>query len=133
MTAKMNENGGGLLMKRRTWKERIKKACKDAGTYQTYFDNAIDTLAGILETRDNVEQKYIESGAQPVVQYTNKSGSTNLIRNPLLSTYDEMNKTALMYWKELGLTPSAYKKVTGDKPKNGKGGGLAAALAAIDS
>lgn len=120
-------------MKRRTWKERIKKACKGAGTYQPYFDNAIDTLAGILETRDDVEQKYIESGAEPVVGYTNKSGNTNMIRNPLLSTYDEMNKTALMYWKELGLTPSAYKKVTGDKPKDEKIGGLAAALASLDS
>ena len=56
-----------------------------------------------------------------------------MIKNPLLSTYDEMNKTALMYWKELGLTPSAYKKVTGDKPKDGESGGLAAALAALDS
>ncbi len=120
-------------MKRRTWKERIRKACKEAGTYRNYFDNVIDTLSGILETRDNVEQKYIESGAEPVVKYTNKSGSTNMIKNPLLSTYDEMNKTALMYWKELGLTPSAYKKVTGDKPKDGESGGLAAVLAAIDS
>ncbi len=120
-------------MKRRTWKERIRKACKEAGTYQNYFDNVIDTLSGILETRDDVEQKYMDSGAKPVVKYTNKSGSTNMIRNPLLSTYDEMNKTALMYWKELGLTPSAYKKVTGDKPKDGKSGGLAAALAALDS
>lgn len=129
----MNVNGGGTEMKRRTWKERIRKACKEAGTYQNYFDNVIDTLSGILETRDDVEQKYMDSGAEPVVKYTNKSGSTNMIRNPLLSTYDEMNKTALMYWKELGLTPSAYKKVTGDKPKDGKSGGLAAALAALDS
>lgn len=120
-------------MKRRTWKDRIKKACREAGTYQAYFDNAIDTLAGILETRDDVEQKYIDSGSDPVIRYTNKSGNTNMIKNPLLSTYDEMNKTALMYWKELGLTPSAYKKVTGDKPKDGESGGLAAALAAIDS
>ncbi len=120
-------------MKRKTWKERIRKACKEAGTYQNYFDNVIDTLSGILETRDNVEQKYIESGAEPVVEYTNKTGRTNRIKNPLLSTYDEMNKTALMYWKELGLTPSAYKKVTGDKPKDGESGGLAAALAALDS
>lgn len=119
-------------MKRKTWKERIRKACRDAGTYQAYFDNAIDTLAGILETRDRVEQQYIESGAEPVVRYTNKSGNTNMTKNPLLSTYDELNKTALMYWKELGLTPSAYKKVTGDKPKDEEIRGLAAVLAAID-
>lgn len=37
---------------------RIKNACKDAGTYRTYFDNVIDTLAGILEQRDDVESKY---------------------------------------------------------------------------
>ncbi|MBD8925208.1 MAG: hypothetical protein EGR89_04245 [[Eubacterium] rectale] len=119
-------------MKKRTWKEKIRKSCKDATTYQPYFENVIDTLAGILESRDDAEEKYIENGSKPVIEYTNKSGATNLIKNPSLAVVDDLNKTALLYWKELGLTPSAYKKVTGTSLSNDSSGGLAAALASLE-
>lgn len=119
-------------MKKRTWKEKIRKSCKDAATYQEYFENVIDTLAGILESRDEAEEKYIEGGSKPVIEYTNKSGATNLIKNPSLTVVDDLNKTALLYWKELGLTPSAYKKVTGASLTSESSGGLAAALASIE-
>ena len=42
-------------MEQRKWKNKIKKACRDAGTYKPYFDNVIDTLASILEKRDEAE------------------------------------------------------------------------------
>ena len=46
---------------------------------------------------------------------------------------DELNKTALAYWREMGLTPAAYKKLTGEGPKKEeKVKGLAAALASIE-
>lgn len=121
-------------MKRRTWSKRIKECCVEAGTYQRYFDNVIESLAAILEKRDEVENAYIESGEDPIVEYTNKGGSTNKVVNPALSLWDNLNKTALTYWRELGLTPSGYKKITGDKPKEEqKMSGLAAALASIES
>ena len=48
--------------------------------------------------------------------------------------WDDLNKSALAYWRELGLTPSAYKKMTGDAVKKEKAaGGLAAALREIEN
>ena len=39
------------MAKKATWKRRIKAACDEAGTYQPFFDLAIDQLAGIMENR----------------------------------------------------------------------------------
>ena len=98
-------------MKKKAWKSRIKKSCIAAGTYKPYFDHVIDTLAGILEKRDQAWDEYGESGDGLVVEQTNKSGHTNKIKNPLICLWDDLNKTALTYWKELGLTPSQMKKL----------------------
>lgn len=84
--------------------------------------------------RDATRKEFEDGGGKSVIEYTNKGGATNMSKNPLLVMWDEMNKTALAYWRELGLTPSAYKKLTGDgvkKESNQKG--LAAALAEIES
>ena len=42
-------------MTKQRWKNKIKKAAQAAGTYQPYFDTVIETLAGILETRDKAQ------------------------------------------------------------------------------
>lgn len=124
----------GNVMKKKTWIKRIKEACEEAGTYKPYFDNTINSLAGILEKRDEVEEYYEESGEGPIVKYTNKAGAENMNANPALTLWDKLNATALTYWRELGLTPSGYKKITGEKPKEEqKLSGLAAALASIES
>lgn len=44
-----------------------------------------------------------------------------MTKNPLLTTWDELNKTALSYWRELGLTPSSYKKLAGEGARKEKG------------
>ena len=98
-------------MKKEAWKKRIKKACMDAGTYRDEFDMIISSLAEILETRDKVKKYYYDSGAEPIVMRTNKGGHTNIEENPILVTYNNYNKTAMMYWKELGLTPKGLKAI----------------------
>lgn len=98
-------------MKKEAWKRRIKKACQDAGTYREYFDSVITSLAEILEARDKVRKYYIDSGAEPIVMRTNKGGHTNMEKNPILVIYDDMNNTAMAYWKELGLTPKGLKAI----------------------
>lgn len=65
-------------------------------------------------------------------EYTNKAGATNLTKNPLLVLWDDLNKSALAYWRELGLTPSSYKKITGAAPETARPGGLAAALSSLE-
>lgn len=98
-------------MKKEAWKRRIKKACIEAGTYRDHFDMIITSLAEILETRDKVRKYYIDSGAEPIVMRTNKGGHTNIEENPILVSYNNYNKTAMMYWKELGLTPKGLKAI----------------------
>ena len=108
-------------MKKSTWRSRIKKACKAAGTYQPFFDQMIDTLAGILEMRDNAREKFEEAGGDPVIEHTNKNGNTNLVRNPALTVIMECNTQALAFWRDLGLTPAGLKRVNDEglkaKPK----------------
>lgn len=101
-------------MKKSTWKSRIKKCCKNAGTYQPWFDGPIDTLAGILEHRDEAQEAYIEEGCLPVVTYINKYGAENKVKNPLLLLVMECNAQALAYWKELGLTSRSWKTMGKD-------------------
>ena len=101
--------------------------------YESSYDHVIESLAAILEQRDKTFREFKKSGGRSVTEYTNKGGSTNMTKNPLLGMWDELNKTALAYWRELGLTPSSYKKITGEgAKKETKKKGLAAALAEIE-
>lgn len=109
-------------MEQRKWKTKIKKACIDAGTYQPYFDHVINTLAAILEKRDEAEAQYCEMGCQPVITYTNKGGNENAIKNPALILWDDLNKSALAYWRDLGLTPAGLKKINEDGLKEKQAG-----------
>lgn len=120
-------------MKKGRWKTKIKDACVAAGTYREYFNSAIEILAEIMEKRDEAEQAYKASGSKPVVQYTNKGGATNVVKNPALVLWDDLNKSALAYWRDLGLTPSGLKKIDETSLKKKKGNALAEALKELGS
>lgn len=98
-------------MTRKQWKTKIKKACTAAGTYKPFFDIAIDTVSGILETRDIAETKYINTGSEPIVKHTNKGGATNIVKNPLLVVISDCNIQALAYLRDLGLTAKGLKSL----------------------
>lgn len=119
-------------MTKQEWKEIIKSQCIEAGTYQEYFDSVIETLAGILETRDKAQNWWEETGGNPVVKHTNKGGSTNIVKNPALVVITDCNTQALAYWRDLGLTPAGLKRL-GEKNlvNQNPGGGLAEALASL--
>lgn len=109
------------------WKTKIKKACKTLGTYQSSFDTVIQTLAEILEKRDETAEIY---DGNPIVEHTNSHGETNTVKNPSLVLWGDLNTQALAYWRELGLTPSSYKKISGDRPAE-KGSALVEALKSL--
>lgn len=98
-------------MTRQKWKNRIIKAMKDVGTYQESFDDVIDTLSGILERRDILEKQFRESEQDIVVEHTNKAGATNLEQNPIIRLLNDMNRDALTFWRDLGLTPKGLKAI----------------------
>ena len=100
-------------MNKSKWRKTIKDACEAAGTYQSFFDCVIDTLAGILELRDDAQEKFEASGGNTIVKHTNKGGATNIVKNPALVVVLECNAQALTYWKELGLTAKSYKAMMG--------------------
>lgn len=120
-------------MKKGFWKSKIKKACMEAGTYRPFFDPVIATLAEILEKRDEAEKDYKDRGSTPLIAYTNKNGSTNLTKNPALVLWDDLNKSALAYWRDLGLTPAGLKKIDESALQKKKGNALAEALKDLGS
>ena len=109
-------------MEQKKWKNKIKKACREAGTYKPFFDHAIDTLAAILEKRDDVEAQYLNMGAEPVISHINQGGNENYVKNPCLVLWDDLNKSALAYWRDLGLTPAGLKKLNDEALKEKQAG-----------
>lgn len=101
-------------MNKYDWKDKIEGACREAGTYKTYFDSIIDTLAQILEIRDITHDKWVEEGSEPTVIHVNKAGEPNTAKNPLLTLENDLNGQALAYWRELGLSPGGLKKLKAD-------------------
>lgn len=118
-------------MDRQEWLKRIKTACEDAGTYRPYFDSVIETLAGVMETRDEAERQFIEGGGETVVTHVNKAKQENTVKNPALVMVDELNKTALTYWRDLGLTPAGLKRIGESVVTVQKGGSFEEVLSKI--
>lgn len=118
-------------MTSKEWKEVIVEATKKAGTYKPFFDNVIETLADILEKRDLANKGFIKSGANPVIVHTNQGGNSNPSKNPFLVVIDDYNKTALAYWRDLGLTPKGLKAINEQALKGKERAGLEEVLAKI--
>ena len=114
------------------WKNKIKKAAKTAGTYQTCFDPVIDTLAGILARRDEAQRMFEEGGGEVLVKYTNKAGAENVVQNPALRLVNDLDRDALSYWRDLGLTPAGLKRIDEDAMKPKKVSPLAEALKSME-
>ena len=120
-------------MTARQWKNKINKCCRDAGVMQSHYKPVIEELAEILEQRDAAAQEFIDSGGKLVIEYTNKGGATNKVKNPAYVVWSELNTAALAYWRELCLTPAAYKKACGTVLKlDGGSSRLTSALESLE-
>lgn len=97
------------------WKQLITDLCTQAGTYKPFFEPTIDTLAWTLAARDKAKEEYKSHGSQPIIGHTNKAGATNPCKNPYLVLVNDLNTSALSYWRDLGLTAKAYKDLSGEK------------------
>ena len=116
-------------MNAKEWQEKIIKCCKDAGTFQEYFLPVIETLADILERRDIAQETFVKSGSKVLVKHTNKGGATNIEQNPALRLINDLNRDALAYWRELGLTPKGMKALGDVIVTKDDGDGFAQVLA----
>lgn len=120
-------------MNAKKWRSTIVRNLKKVNIDAKQYDSMIKTLADILEQRDVCFEQYVEDGGMPVIEYTNKAGATNMVKHPMLVTWIDLNTQALAYWRELGLTPSSYKKMTGATKSEEKGSALVEALKAIEA
>ena len=101
-------------MTSKSWITEIKKQMKLKNVSVEGFGNVIKTLAEILEQRDKIYKQYQDEGSIVMVEYVSERGNVNLVINPLLKEWNNMNRDALVYWRELGLTPAGLKKLNDD-------------------
>lgn len=119
-------------MNKAEWFDRIKGACENAGTYRPFFDSVIDTLAGILDKRDEALKVFEATGGNVIVTHTNKAGAKNLEQNPALRLANDLNRDALAYWRDLGLTPAGLRKLNAEVVEKQSKSGLEELLAKIE-
>lgn len=93
-------------MEARRWKTKIKKAAEEAGTYRPFFDPVIKTLSEILEDRDRAREEWMAAGGSSVISNDGKT-----TKSPHMQAYNDLNATALAYWRDLGLTPKGLKAI----------------------
>ena len=116
---------------KRKWAKVITENCKSVGTYRESFVPVIDSLAGILENRDKALETFEQSGGNILVKHTNKSGATNIEQNPALRLINDLNRDALAYWRDLGLTPAGLKRINEAEMKHKRRSALGEALSGI--
>jgi len=95
------------------WIKRITASCEQADTFQECAFEVIETLADILARRDAAMTAFKKSGGCVLVYHTNKAGQTNMEQNPALRIVNDLNRDALAYWRELGLTPAGLRRIKG--------------------
>ena len=115
-------------MNKDEWKADILEKMEAVGNYKESFDAAIDTLADILDRRDEAYNEFMESGGMTVVEVTSDRGAVNWRRNPRLQAWMDLNTQALAFWRDLGLTPSGLKKINDGALKAQKVNMMAEAL-----
>ena len=93
------------------FRDKIRKACEGVGTYKEEFEPAIWRLAEVYVRMQNTRAEWLRSGKKTLVQYVNKSGAVNEVKNPLLNELDSLHKMALELERELGLTPASLRKI----------------------
>lgn len=98
-------------MNAKLWKKAIIRDLEALGTYKEAFDASIDTLADILEQRDEAKKAFLASGEGTTVTHTLDRGAQNQKVNPTFKVWMDLNSQALTYWREMGLTPKSFKSM----------------------
>ena len=89
----------------------IKRKAKALGVWRDEFERTQRRLARLYARIDRLEEEFAEEGAQLVIEYTNKGGATNRVKNPYVTEIDFLYEQAIIYERELGLTAAALKKI----------------------
>lgn len=109
-------------------RRRTVERMKVLGTYRPQFGAAIDRVADLYVQLDELDKLWNADRRELVVEHTNKAGATNLAKHPLLDIRDGVYSQLLAHERELGLTPSALKKINDGGVQPEKKSNLEAAL-----
>ena len=90
---------------------KIRDACRELGVYQEAFESTIELMAEYYVRAQQAKEEWREEGSPLLLEQTNKGGNTYFIRHPLLQEIDNCSKMIMTMKRELGLTPSAIKKI----------------------
>lgn len=124
----------GYNMTIRAWKQLINKSMREAGTYNPdIYGASVETLAAILARRDYAQAEWERDGRKLLVEHTNKAGASYMEKHPLLKQIDAANDTALIYWRELGLTPKGFKALTAAAITQANGASLSELISDISN
>lgn len=96
---------------------KITESMKSLDIYDKQFDKSIEILNDILNDLDFARKDFKADDRQYVVEYVNKNGSTNLVKNPQYQVIADLSDRALRCLNELGLTPAGLKKIKDKKEK----------------
>ena len=79
--------------------------------YRKEFGSVISTLATILAARDAAYEQWTAEGEKMLSERVSDRGAVNRVKNPLLQIWNDLNTSALAYWRDLGLTPAGLKRL----------------------
>lgn len=100
---------------------KIRNALTGLGIYREEFEWEIQMLAELFIRREETKDAFRKSGGAAIIKQTNKGGNSYAVKNPLLVEIDFVEKRIIDLAKELGLTPTAIKKINesaiGKKPQ----------------
>ena len=105
------------------YKNQIIYKMKQVGTYNASFMYTINTLAKVLADYEKTTNLFERTGGQVIVKHTNKSGATNIVKNPLYQAIEKQRDDIIAYSRELGLTPTGLKqyKTRATPPRKSQG------------
>ncbi len=84
---------------------------KDLGIYNKSYLHSIEVLAKSLHDHEKVLEQFEEEGSEYVIEFVNKNGSVNKVRNPLYITLEALRNSIYSYSKQLGLLPKSSQSL----------------------
>ena len=100
---------------------KIRSALDGLGIYREEFEWQIQMLAELFIRREQTKEAFRKSGGSAIIKQTNKGGNSYAVKNPLLTEIDFVEKRIIELAREMGMTPSAIRRVNeaalGKKPQ----------------
>ena len=97
-------------MSKKKIKDKITAYMETLGIYKEQYSESVSILANMLFDLETAEKEFTKNGRKFLIEYTNKNGSTNFIKNPNYQIIENLRRDSINVMKELGITPQGLKK-----------------------